>query len=134
MVFEHRLYGNLADRLDGLEQQLDRISEILRQKARNAEAPEHDDEDEVGNIVDQKIEDRSNSKKSSKLKQDNLQDLPGLGNSLDKKLQAEGINSFQQLANLSDDELDDLNAKIPGLKIRYERYEWKKEASERSEN
>lgn len=133
MVFEQGLYGHLADRLDGLEQQLDHIGEILRKKAKNTEAPENDDENEVENIVDQKIEDRSNSKKTSELKQDNLQDLPGLGNSLDKKLQNEGIISFKQLANLSDEDLDQLNAKIPGLKIRYERYEWKREAAKKRE-
>lgn len=128
MVFEQGHYGHLADRLDGLEQQLDHIGEILRKKAKNTEAPENDDENEVENIVD-----RSNSKKTSQLKQDNLQDLPGLGNSLDKKLQNEGIISFKQLANLSDEDLDQLNAKIPGLKIRYERYEWKREAAKKRE-
>lgn len=126
LVFEQKLYGHLADRLDGLENQLDQLSELLREKARkyaDQESEEQEDE-ENEDYLDQKEEKQEH-------KPDNLQDLPGLGNSMEKKLNNEGILTFKQLASLTDKELENLNSKIPGLKIRYERYEWKKEAKDR---
>ena len=45
IVFEQRLYGRLADRLDGLENQLDQLSEILRQKATRHKSDEQDEEE-----------------------------------------------------------------------------------------
>ncbi len=126
LVFEQKLYGHLADRLDGLENQLDQLSELLREKARkyaDQESEEQEDE-ENEDYLDQKEEKQEH-------KPDDLQDLPGLGNSMEKKLNIEGILTFKQLASLTDKELENLNSKIPGLKIRYERYEWKKEAKDR---
>jgi predicted flap endonuclease-1-like 5' DNA nuclease len=126
LVFEQKLYGHLADRLDGLENQLDQLSELLREKARkyaDQESEEQEDE-ENEDYLDQKEEKQEH-------KPDDLQDLPGLGNSMEKKLNNEGILTFKQLASLTDKELENLNSKIPGLKIRYERYEWKKEAKDR---
>jgi len=143
LVFEQRIYGHLSDRLEGLENQLEQLSEVFRQKAGKAneqEAPETDnmEEDDDLDIVVEKpeaksTEEKETPKKSTKtkkktLKPDPLQDLPGLGNSLEKKLNAEHIFTFEQLTNLTETELVALNEKIPGLKIRYERYEWKIEA------
>lgn len=130
LVFEQKLYGHLADRLDSLEHQLDQLSEILRQKAGQTEAPANEETEAKTEPEAAKETPKKKEPKKSKAA-DNLQDLPGLGNSIEKKLHAEGIKSFKQLAELKESDLDELNSKIPGLKIRYERYEWKKEAEER---
>ena len=130
IVFEQRLYGRLADRLDGLENQLDQLSEILRQKATRHKSDEQDDE-ETELAPKPKKEPKSakkSAKKELKIEPDDLQKLPGLGVAMEKKLNTEGIFTFKQLYKLSDSDLDKLNDKIPGLKIRYERYEWRKEA------
>jgi predicted flap endonuclease-1-like 5' DNA nuclease len=143
LVFEQRVYGHLADRLEGLENQLEQLSELLRQKAGKAneqEAPEtdnNDDDDDVEVVVEKpeakSAAEEEKPKKTTKtkkktIKPDPLLDLPGLGNSMEKKLNAEGVFTFEQLANLTETEIVALNEKIPGLKIRYERYEWKTEA------
>lgn len=131
LVFEQRLYGRLADRLDGLENQLDQLSEILRQKASRHKS-EDADNDDVEETPKTKKEPKSSKKtapKAEKIIPDDLMKLPGLGNSMGKKLNAEGIFTFNQLASLSESDLENLNIKIPGLKIRYERYEWRKEAA-----
>ena len=130
LVFEQRLYGGLADRLESLENQLEQLSEILRQKASENNAQDSDDEVKIEKPKkESKPVKKSTRQKEEKIVADDLQKLPGLGNSLEKKLNAEGIFTFKQLASLSESDLEKLNAKIPGLKIRYERYEWRKEAA-----
>lgn len=130
LVFEQKLYGHLADRLDSLEHQLDQLSEILRQKAGQMEAPPTKEKEEK---VSKKIKNVSPKKTFSKkiVKNDDLKKLPGLGNILEKKLHAEGIKSYEQLAKINESDLEKLNSIIPGLKVRYDRYEWKKEAEKR---
>ena len=131
LVFEQRLYGRLADRLDGLENQLDQLSEILRQKAsrHKSEDAENDDAEETPKTKKEPKSSKKTTPKAEKIISDDLMKLPGLGNSMEKKLNAEGVYTFNQLASLSESDLENLNAKRPGLKIRYERYEWRKEAA-----
>jgi predicted flap endonuclease-1-like 5' DNA nuclease len=131
LVFEQRLYGRLADRLDGLENQLDQLSEILRQKAsrHKSEDAENDDAEETPKTKKEPKSSKKTTPKAEKIISDDLMKLPGLGNSMEKKLNAEGVYTFNQLASLSESDLENLNAKIPGLKIRYERYEWRKGAA-----
>jgi predicted flap endonuclease-1-like 5' DNA nuclease len=131
LVFEQRLYGRLADRLDGLENQLDQLSEILRQKAsrHKSEDAENDDAEETPKTKKEPKSSKKTTPKAEKIISDDLMKLPGLGNSMEKKLNAEGVFTFNQLASLSELDLENLNIKIPGLKIRYERYEWRKEAA-----
>jgi len=131
LVFEQRLYGRLADRLDGLENQLDQLSEILRQKAsrHKSEDAENDDAEETPKTKKEPKSSKKTTPKAEKIISDDLMKLPGLGSSMEKKLNNEGVFTFNQLASLSELDLENLNAKIPGLKIRYERYEWRKEAA-----
>jgi predicted flap endonuclease-1-like 5' DNA nuclease len=131
LVFEQRLYGRLADRLDGLENQLDQLSEILRQKAsrHKSEDAEHEDAEETPKTKKEPKSAKKTAAKAEKIIPDDLMKLPGLGNSMEKKLNAEGVFTFKQLASLSESDLENLNVKIPGLKIRFERYEWRKEAA-----
>jgi predicted flap endonuclease-1-like 5' DNA nuclease len=130
IVFEQRLYGRLADRLDGLENQLDQLSEILRQKATRHKSEEQDEEETelAPKLKKEPKSAKKTAKKELKIEPDDLQKLPGLGVAMEKKLNTERIFTFKQLYKLSDSDLDKLNDKIPGLKIRYERYEWRKEA------
>jgi predicted flap endonuclease-1-like 5' DNA nuclease len=130
IVFEQRLYGRLADRLDGLENQLDQLSEILRQKATRHKSEEQDEEETelAPKLKKEPKSAKKTAKKDLKIEPDDLQKLPGLGVAMEKKLNTERIFTFKQLYKLSDSDLDKLNDKIPGLKIRYERYEWRKEA------
>ena len=131
LAFERRLYSHLEERLERLENQFDQINEILVQQTgktnnSNTEAIEEED------LVEEKAEKTApKSKKTSKKKADALAELPGLGASFEKKLKAEGIKTFEQLAALHASDIEALNNKIPGFKIRYERYEWRARASEK---
>ncbi len=133
LVFERRLYSHLEERLEKLENQFDQISDILRdhmqQNNENAAASSATAPKEEAKAANAETETGKKSKKK-KPQPDALNELPGLGPSFEKKLNAEGLNSFEQLASLSDENIDLLNQKIPGFKIRYERYEWRKAAQE----
>jgi predicted flap endonuclease-1-like 5' DNA nuclease len=131
LIFEQNLYGRLSDRLENLENQLDQISEILRQNItlNKAEAAANLQTDTQKTKKEPKGN-KNTATKEENIQSDDLQKLAGLGSMMEKKLHAEGVYTFRQLANLTDTELEKLSAKIPGMKIRYERYEWKKAARE----
>jgi predicted flap endonuclease-1-like 5' DNA nuclease len=131
LIFEQNLYGRLSDRLENLENQLDQISEILRQNItlNKAEAAANLQTDTQKTKKEPKGN-KNTATKEENIQSDDLQKLAGLGSMMEKKLHAEGVYTFRQLANLTDTELEKLNAIIPGMKIRYERYEWRKEARE----
>jgi predicted flap endonuclease-1-like 5' DNA nuclease len=131
LIFEQNLYGRLSDRLENLENQLDQISEILRQNItlNKAEAAANL-QTETKKTKKGPKGNKNTATKEENIQSDDLQKLAGLGSMMEKKLHAEGVYTFRQLANLTDTELEKLNAKIPGMKIRYERYEWKKAARE----
>ena len=63
---------------------------------------------------------------------DPLVDLPGLGPATAQKLNAEGINTFAQLAELTDEQIDNLDKKIKNFKTVYTDREWKKLAQEKA--
>jgi predicted flap endonuclease-1-like 5' DNA nuclease len=131
LIFEQNLYGRLSDRLENLENQLDQISEILRQNiTRNKAEAAANLQTETQKTKKEPKGNKNTATKEENIQSDDLQKLAGLGSMMEKKLHAEGVYTFRQLANLTDTELEKLNAKIPGMKIRYERYEWKKSARE----
>jgi predicted flap endonuclease-1-like 5' DNA nuclease len=131
LIFEQNLYGRLSDRLENLENQLDQISEILRQNiTRNKAEAAANLQTETQKTKKEPKGNKNTATKEENIQSDDLQKLAGLGSMMEKKLHAEGVYTFRQLANLTDTELEKLNAKIPGMKIRYERYEWRKEARE----
>jgi predicted flap endonuclease-1-like 5' DNA nuclease len=131
LIFEQNLYGRLYDRLENLENQLDQISEILRQNiTRNKAEAAANLQTETQKTKKEPKGNKNTATKEENIQSDDLQKLAGLGSMMEKKLHAEGVYTFRQLANLTDTELEKLNAKIPGMKIRYERYEWKKAARE----
>jgi predicted flap endonuclease-1-like 5' DNA nuclease len=135
LAFERRLYSHLEDRLERLETQFDQINELLvQQTGKMTEATAESDDDAKDETVVEEVKTEKKAKKpkkSDKKKMDALAELPGLGASFEKKLQAEGINSFEQLSKLHAYDIEELNDKIPGFKIRYERYEWRARASEK---
>lgn len=131
LIFEQNLYGRLSDRLENLENQLDQISEILRQNiTRNKAESAANLQTDTQKTKKEPKGNKNTATKEENIQSDDLQKLAGLGSMMEKKLHAEGVYTFRQLANLTDTELEKLNAKIPGMKIRYERYEWKKAARE----
>lgn len=129
VVFEQNLYGRLSDRLENLENQLDQISEILRQNiTRNKAEAAENLQTETQKTKKEPKGNKNTATNEGNIIPDDLQKLAGLGSMMEKKLHAEGVYTFKQLASLTEAELEKLNAKIPGMKIRYERYEWRKEA------
>lgn len=58
-------------------------------------------------------------------RKNDLSKLKGMSVSLMKKLEAEGINTFEQLAEMDDNEIAALNKRIPEFGQKFERFDWK---------
>jgi 2-oxoglutarate dehydrogenase E1 component len=59
---------------------------------------------------------------------DDLTSLKGLGKVIAGKLDTAGVNTFAQLAKLSNKDINNLNDQIPGFGAKYKRYDWKTQA------
>lgn len=66
---------------------------------------------------------------TAKTDPDDLTKLKGLGKVIAGKLNAAGINTFNQLAGLSKDDIATLDKSISGFRAKYKRYDWKTQAS-----
>lgn len=69
-------------------------------------------------------------KAAQKVEDNDLTAIKGLGEKMSEKLNAEGITSFQQLAKMTEKEVDALDEKIKSFAARFKRYEWGKQAKE----
>lgn len=69
-------------------------------------------------------------KAAQKVEDNDLTAIKGLGEKMSEKLKAEGITSFQQLAKMTEKEVDALDEKIKSFAARFKRYEWGKQAKE----
>jgi 2-oxoglutarate dehydrogenase E1 component len=58
-----------------------------------------------------------------------LSSLKGLGKVVAKQLVEAGVLNLKQLAQLSDDDKKRLNQTIPGFNNKYERYDWRRQAT-----
>lgn len=56
--------------------------------------------------------------------------LKGLGKAIAKQLVSSGVTTLEQLASLSNEDIQRLNEKIPGFGNKYERYNWKEQAQQ----
>jgi predicted flap endonuclease-1-like 5' DNA nuclease len=64
------------------------------------------------------------------IENNDLTAIKGLGEKMSEKLKAEGITNFQQLAEMTEKEVDALDEKIKSFAARFRRYEWGKQAKE----
>ncbi len=141
--FEKNMYTTLEGRLATIESKFDELSDLLKEeiKARKVKNEEKSFDKEIITKKKEKVAKKKNSKKKEKKKEDkkdkiiqyssdNLTKIKGLGEKFAEKLNKEGINSFQQLAELSEANLVLLDQKIKTIAARYNRYDWGKQAKE----
>jgi large subunit ribosomal protein L21 len=67
---------------------------------------------------------------AKEIKNDDLKLIKGLGEKMAEKLNSEGITSFEQLAKMTEKEVNALDAKIKSFAARFNRYEWGKQAKD----
>ncbi len=138
--FETRLYGRLEERMERLERQFDELSELIKD---SLGGDEHEPEQETTSTGEETDSTESTNSKTTETEEekelaesetpdadDDLKKLKGLGPALEQKLQQAGVFQFQQLAALTDQEIEAIEKQIPGFKQRYERYEWRAQAKE----
>ncbi|MBL4650164.1 MAG: hypothetical protein JKY03_10565 [Aureispira sp.] len=67
---------------------------------------------------------------AEEIENNDLTIIKGLGDKMAEKLIAEGITSFQQLAKMTEKDVNALDEKIKSFAARFKRYEWDKQAKE----
>jgi predicted flap endonuclease-1-like 5' DNA nuclease len=67
---------------------------------------------------------------AEEIENNDLTMIKGLGDKMAEKLIAEGITSFQQLAKMTEKDVNALDEKIKSFAARFKRYEWDKQAKE----
>ena len=78
-----------------------------------------------------KVETKTAKEASTTAGADDLKQLSGVGPALEKKLHAEGITSFEQIANCTDEDVERFGEKL-NFKGRIEREGWVEQAKELS--
>lgn len=114
LIFEQKVYGGFEERMKNLENQFDYISELLREK--NNEKNKENSSSTVST---------DNSENEAENLEKDLSSLPELGKNMESKLHQEGIYSLSQIAEMTDVEIEALDEKIPGFKIRFQRNDWR---------
>jgi predicted flap endonuclease-1-like 5' DNA nuclease len=158
LKFETRLYSSLEERMARLENQFDELSNLIKDsmaadeqetevkaEATAAQAEEKVEATET-TVEEKKAKKKSKSPKKTEAKKtstkkeapkaeakktakaDDLKVLKGIGPALEKQLKAAGISSIAQMAELTDNDIEALDAKVSGFKQRYERYDWRSQA------
>lgn len=120
--------GKATDALDHLEQIFeDRVSRALKRLG----VPTRDDLqgiarrlEEINNIINE----LSNNQRA--IEPDDLKIINGIGPVLEGKLNAVGIHRYQQIARLTNSEIDHLEAEVMHLSGRIRRYGWVGQAKE----
>jgi predicted flap endonuclease-1-like 5' DNA nuclease len=117
LVFEQKVYSNLDERMKNLENQFDYISEMIREKYSDKSRTE----------TEQAADDES-SENDERDFENELTLLNELGKKMEIKLNSLGIYSLKQIAELTEEEVEALDLKIPGFKIRFQRNDWRDQA------
>lgn len=158
LKFETRLYGRLEERMERLENQFDQLSNLIKDSMGGDENEKDVAEQEVPKAEEKKEEKpkaaakeekkekkkpkatkKSKAKKTATKKEttktttpkaDDLKALKGIGPALEKQLKEAGISSLQQMTELTDNDIEALDAQVSGFKQRYERYDWRTLAKE----
>ena len=115
-----------------VEQRVEDITETVKEKAQEVQGFVEEnvlskikDEGEEGEAAGEAAEDVAAAGADA----DDLTALNGLGAKFAERLAAEGVTTFQQLAELSDEQLQEIDGKIKSFAARYQRYEWREQAA-----
>jgi len=122
---EKKMYKKMNDRLSSLEEKFEKLSEVLLGHLENNEVATPETEPVETNVAETaEVEVET----EEEIDVNDLKLLKGLGKGIEKKLQAEGISTLNQLAEMTDDGVKALNEKIAGFEVRFNRYDWRTQA------
>ncbi len=114
LVFEQKVYSGLEERMKNLENQFDYISEMIREKYND----KYETESQTSTTDD-------SSENEDLISEDELTRLPELGKAMEAKLHELGISSLRQIVEMKEEDIERLDCKIPGFKIRFQRNDWR---------
>lgn len=127
---QEELEEQLEELEDELEEALEDIEEDLDQMVADGKIDEEEAEyiEELGEAIDDLQEALEEEKEQNK--PDDLTQINGLGPKTAEGLIEEGITSFQQIADLSDEQIEALDEKIRNFAASYERKDFRKQAKD----
>jgi len=142
--FENRFYTTLEERLTTLEDKFDEISDLLKEEIRQRKerTQAKQAEDGTGEVADDEANEEEaaanansddDTEKEEKEEEVDLQDLTllkGLGKKLSQRLQEQDVTSIKQIAEMTKEEIQQMDEKVKSFAARYERYDWGTQAQE----
>ncbi len=108
----------VEDIKEDVEEQVEKVSKKIAKGVKKAKNKAKKGSKEVKKKVEEVVQEAN----------DDLTAINGLGEKFAEKLKAEGVTSFEQMASLTKQQVQALDAKIKSFAARYERYEWGKQA------
>lgn len=105
----------VTETVEEVTKQVDKAKKMVANKLKNGKKVAKKEEEKVKEAITEKVE-------------DDLTTLKGLGEKMAEKLAKEGITSYQQLAKMTNKQVDELDEKIKSFAARFKRYEWGKQA------
>lgn len=121
--FESKMYKTLEDRLANLEQRFDDLADVLSGKKTSSKQSSNKKETAAK-------EETTETNTTETVDLTDLKLLKGLGTTLENKLKDAGLKNLKQMAALTEDQVAELDEKIPGFAVRFNRYDWSKQAAD----
>lgn len=112
----------VTEKVEEVSKQVDKAKKMVVEKLKNGKKVAKKTEKKVKKVVIEKVEDISEKV------EDDLTTLKGLGEKMAEKLAHEGITSYQQLAKMTNKEVNELDEKIKSFAARFKRYDWGEQA------
>lgn len=118
---------NVTEKAEAVSEKVQQAKELMTQTLKKAKKETQKVAEEVKEVVETAKEEVAETVENSK---DDLTKIKGLGAKMAEKLLAEGITSFAQLADLTEEEVEALDEKIKSFAARFNRNDWGKQAND----
>lgn len=138
--------ATFSETVEDVKEMIDETIKDTKEKVKEAKEVVNEKVEEAKKIVASKLKKgkkgktkaekkvKATAKKVKKavkeIEENDLTAIKGLGEKMSEKLKAEGITSFQQLAKMTEKDVNALDEKIKSFAARFKRYEWGKQAKE----
>lgn len=112
----------VTEKVEEVTKQVDKAKKLVAEKLKNGKKAAKKPIKKAKETVVEKVETVAESV------EDDLTTLKGLGEKMAEKLAKEGITSYQQLATMTNKQVEELDEKIKSFAARFKRYEWGEQA------
>lgn len=118
---------DVKEKVEEVKEKVQQAKEAVTKKLKKAKKDAQEVKEDVQEYVEH-VKDTVEEIVSGQ--EDDLTAIKGLGSKMAEKLAAEGITSFNQLAGMTAEEVEALDAKIKSFAARFKRYDWGQQAKD----